>query len=173
MRVIWTSREFTSMYDQVGDADDRKGLGTHSNRKYSSTEAKRRGGDIDQVEYRGRWIGERKRGSVCATRYVDVDAPFDDAFIAGLLCDEGPIAYELKDGYEVADEWLFEHVVPNIRSRYDNDHWRCHCCGAALNQNVVWQRNSACLSTTDSLTTSLIPHPAKISIQCRRFHCTS
>jgi hypothetical protein len=120
------------MYDQVGDADDRKELGTHSNQKFSSTEAKRRGGDIDQVEYRGRWIGERKRGSVCATRYVDVDAPFDDAFIAGRLCDEGPIAYELKDGYEVADEWLFEHVVPNIRSRYDNDHRLCRVLALSL-----------------------------------------
>jgi hypothetical protein len=131
-KVIWNSREFKSMYDQVGDADDRKGLGTHSNRKYASTEAKRRGGDIDQVEYRGRWIGERKRGSVCATRYVDVDAPFDDAFIASLLCDEGPIAYELKDGYEVADEWLFEHVVPNIRSRYNNDHRLCRVLALSL-----------------------------------------
>jgi hypothetical protein len=31
IKVIWNSREFKSMYDQVGGADDWKGLGTHSN----------------------------------------------------------------------------------------------------------------------------------------------
>jgi hypothetical protein len=73
------------------------------------------------VEYPYAIASWAKRGSVCATRYVNVDAPFDDAFIAGLLCDEGPIAY----GSEVADEWLFEHVLPNIQSGYDYDHQLC------------------------------------------------
>jgi hypothetical protein len=67
MKVIWNSREFKSMYDQVGDTDDRKGLDTHLNRNYASTQAKRRGGDIDQVEYRGRLTGKRTRGSMCPT----------------------------------------------------------------------------------------------------------
>jgi hypothetical protein len=129
--VIWNSQQFKAIYDQVGDDDDRKGLGTHSTRKYSSTEAKRRGGDTDQVEYRGRWVGDKKR-SVCATRYIDVDSPYDDAYIAGLLCDEGPVAYELKEGYEVDDEWLFANVVPNIRDRYQNDLRLCRVLALAL-----------------------------------------
>jgi hypothetical protein len=130
-KVIWNSQQFKAIYDQVGNDDDRKGLGTHSTRKYSSTEAKRRGGDTDQVEYRGRWVGDKKR-SVCATRYIDVDSPYDDAYIAGLLCDEGPVAYELKEGYEVDDEWLFANVVPNIRDRYQNDLRLCRVLALAL-----------------------------------------
>jgi hypothetical protein len=129
--VVWRSHAFRDMYDQVGDADDRKSVGTHSTRKYAATEAAQQGAAHPQVEYRGRWVGSRG-GSVCSTRYIDSDNPYDDAFVASLLCEDGAVAYELKTGTEVEDEWLFTNLVPNIRDRYQNDVRLCRVLALAL-----------------------------------------
>jgi hypothetical protein len=58
-RVVWQNPEFQGLEDQTGP--DQKGLGTHSNRKYASTRASRMGARKEQVNYRGRWIGETNK----------------------------------------------------------------------------------------------------------------
>lgn len=128
---IWDSNVFKALDDQMGDADDRKGVGSHSTRKYAATKGKRNGASRDQVEYRGRWVGERGK-SVCSARYIDVDDPFADAFVASLLCSGGPIAYEVKSTVEIPDKWLFTHVIPNIRDAYQNDPRFCRVMALSL-----------------------------------------
>jgi hypothetical protein len=124
--VVWKNDAFKALYDQVGDADDRKSLGTHSTRKGA-----KQGASHPQVEYRGRWVGSRG-GSVCSTRYIDSDNPYDDAYVASLLCEDGAVAYEFTEGTEVDNEWLFANVVPNIRDRYQNDHRLCRVLALSL-----------------------------------------
>ena len=62
------------------------------------------------VDSRGRW---RKRRVV--DRYIDVNLPYPDAKVAAALCMGGPCKYVLKNGSGITNNWLFEHVVPNIR----------------------------------------------------------
>ena len=42
------------------------------------------------------------------------------------------VRYKLKDGLEVTDAWLFEHVVPHIRARYSRDNRLCRVLGLSL-----------------------------------------
>jgi hypothetical protein len=81
--------------------------------KYASRIAHQSGATTEQVEYRGRWVG-KKGHSICARSYVGANDLYTDAFVASLLCQGGPVAYQLKEGMIVTDDWLFEHVLPNI-----------------------------------------------------------
>jgi hypothetical protein len=106
--------------DKVFDTDDFRRaqvgkIGTHSVRKYSSTWMRRHGAHRDDADKRGRWTGKRKQVDV----YIDLAIPYADAKCASILCIGGPCKYVLKEGSNVSDEWLLEHVVPNIQSRLD------------------------------------------------------
>ena len=50
--------------------------------------------------------------------YIDVDLPYPDAKVAAALCIGGACKYVLKENCGIADDWLLEHVVPNILSQY-------------------------------------------------------
>jgi hypothetical protein len=117
MRQIWNMEEFKALEDQVGAEEDRRGIGGHSLRKFASTNAKRNGARTDQIEYRGRWSGDKAR-SICATSYIESKDPYTDAFVASVNCEGGPVAYDIADGMEVPDDFLFTHVVPSIRERF-------------------------------------------------------
>lgn len=84
-------------------------IGTHSLRTFPSTFARRCGCSKDDIDSRGRW---RKRRVV--DRYIDVTLPFPDAKVAAVLCIGGPCKYTLKKGSGVTEDWLCQHVVPNI-----------------------------------------------------------
>jgi hypothetical protein len=131
MRQIWECEQFKQLEDQVGAADDRRGLGGHSLRKFASTNAKRNGARTDQIEYRGRWSGDKAR-SICATSYIESKDPYTDAFVASVNCDGGPIAYEKANQMEAPDDFLFTHVVPSIRQRFSSDLRFCRAMGRAL-----------------------------------------
>ena len=97
-----------------------KALGTHSYRKASATYASRCGATPQEIEHRGRW----KHGSGrVVMRYIDNSDPAVDARVAGMLCQGGPIKYQLKYGMgnRITDDWLFTHVVPNIFRRFTHD----------------------------------------------------
>ena len=106
------------------------GAGTHSIRKMFAQKARAMGAIIQQVEIRGRW---KAAGNKVVHRYIDVNQEYDDAYVASLLCSGGPIAYKIKDGFGfVNDEFLFEHVCPNIAKRYGNDRNMVRVLGTAL-----------------------------------------
>jgi len=75
--VVWLHPDFVALLDEVGP--DEKGVGTHSTRKYASTRDQRRGAKLHQVEYRGRWVGEKSK-SVCGTRYIGQDDRKESGF---------------------------------------------------------------------------------------------
>jgi len=108
---------------------DHRGVGTHSFRKFPSQHAVDKGASPDDVEIRGRW---KKRGRRVVFRYIDPGQLYTDAKVASLLCMGGPIKYKLKAGVEISDDWLFQHVVPNIRQRYPNDLNLCKILALAI-----------------------------------------
>ena len=65
-------------------------------------------------------------------RYINPGQVYTDAKVEGLLCVGGPVKYKLKEGVEIADEWLFQHVVPNIHNRYSNDYNLCKLFSLAV-----------------------------------------
>ena len=102
LRKVYTGGEFIAEKDGP--------LGSHSTRKYSSTRARRSGATKDDRDYRGRWKTDRRVGD----RYEDVELPFVDAKVAGMTCVGGPCSYRIKADSPVTDDWILEHVVPNI-----------------------------------------------------------
>jgi len=89
-------------------------LGTHSYRKFGGTRARRSGCSRDDVDSRGRWK-RRKRQS---DTYIDPCLPWPDAKVASFLCKGGPCSYVTKDGSGISDDWILQHVVPKIASRF-------------------------------------------------------
>jgi len=51
-------------------------------------------------------------------RYAEVTVPWPDAKVAAALCKGKPIHYYLKERSGISEQWIIEHVVPAIRSRY-------------------------------------------------------
>jgi hypothetical protein len=91
-------------------------IGSHSFRKFSATRARRMGASKDDTNKRGRWKGRR-----CGEgdNYIDPVLPFQDGFVAGLLCFGGPVRYALQ--YPINADWLLTNVCPNINSLMGRD----------------------------------------------------
>ena len=123
--VVFSNEEYRAIYR----GSDRRGLGTHSIRKGPATCAKACGASLIEVEARGRWKADK---GATAGLYADLEDKYTDAKVAGILCVGGPCAYRLRDGVDLSNEWLFEHVVPNIRRRFPADDALCRCLALAL-----------------------------------------
>ena len=123
--VVWKHAEFKAMETK----DDEEGIGTHSYRKYPSNYARGCGMSPDEIEIRGRWKTQGKR---VVFRYIDVKQLTIDAKVAASLCVGGPIKYKMKEAVTLTDEWLFTHVVPNIRRRFPNDSRLCRVLAQAV-----------------------------------------
>ena len=90
---------------------DQRPLGTHSIRKFPATYARRNGCFRDDVDIRGRWKSNKRQ----VDTYIDVELPYPDAKVAGVLAIGGPIKYELKSNSGLTDEWLLQNVGGAIR----------------------------------------------------------
>jgi hypothetical protein len=88
-------------------------VGTHSIRKLAGTYGRQNGCSIDEVEFRGRWKHKK-----VVNVYMDPNAPYIDAKVAGALCVGGPIKYKLRPGSNISIDWMMQHAVPNIHRRY-------------------------------------------------------
>jgi hypothetical protein len=150
-KAAWKKPDFLDLSD--GTSCD---VGTHSKRKLPSTYAVNCGASWEEVEIRGRWKGSR--GGKIVNRYIDVKQLFHDAKVAGILCVGGPCKYDVKEGLEVPNEWLFEHVVPNIRRRFGTQ------ISAVLAKALLY----ICLKEQDANDPSYIPVPSEISERVRR-----
>jgi hypothetical protein len=64
--------------------------------------------------------------------YIDVKQLYVDAKVASILCVGGPIAYKLREGVDLSEEWLYEHVAPHIKHRFPNDNRMCRALALAL-----------------------------------------
>ena len=103
-------------------------LGTHSIRKSSVTECRKKGAKKDDVDYRGRW----KTVTRMQDRYTDVQLNWPDVEMASLLCQEGCIKYKVKSELGLTDEWLCANVTPNISSTFGRK------VGAILAKSLLW-----------------------------------
>lgn len=95
-------------------------MSAHSSRKFPAVCAKQKCVSDDKVETRRRGK-EHKARAVC--RCIDVEQLCTNTNVQEALCMGDLVAYKL-DGVAVdliTDEWLFEHVVPNLRSRFPGD----------------------------------------------------
>ena len=88
-------------------------LGSHSTRKYASTECRKRGCSKEEKELRGRW----KAHSRISDRYDDVELPFPDAKVATTLCIGGPMKY-MADRNVISDNFILTYVSPCISRRF-------------------------------------------------------
>ena len=86
-------------------------FGTHSNRKRAYTKMRRSGISRDWADIRGRW----KSRKTASDRYQDTSLPYPDAKAASALCDGGPIKYVVRDGFNISDHWIDEHVTCNMQ----------------------------------------------------------
>ena len=126
-KFVWNSEEFNSVISQE---DRNQGVGTHSQRKFPATFASRQGCTSDEIEIRGRW--KHTNGKV-VHRYIDCKQSYVDAKVASKLCVGGPVKYSIKDNVNgITNEWLFEHVIPAIRFRFENDDQLCSILGKSL-----------------------------------------
>eukprot|EP00980_Cylindrotheca_fusiformis_P006798 scaffold1423_cov74-Cylindrotheca_fusiformis.AAC.1 len=92
-------------------------LGSHSLRKYAATTVRNKGASKDEKDLRGRWKSSQRISDI----YDDVELPFPDAKVAGLLCIGGPCKYVLAPGSNVTNEFLLNHVMTNSAARIGND----------------------------------------------------
>jgi hypothetical protein len=117
--VCWNNAEFKALNDQTGP--DEKGLGTHSNRKWASTRAARKGARKEQVELRGRWISD-VNNSIVSRHYISPEDYYSDAFVASCLCEGGAIKYILREeAAQVTGNWLYHTVIPGLLTRFARD----------------------------------------------------
>jgi flagellar biosynthesis GTPase FlhF len=79
-------------------------LGTHSNRKYGTTAARRRGANKDFVDFRARWKQLAKQQD----RYANADLPWPDGDVAAKLCVGGPIRYQVKPKSGITTGFILE-----------------------------------------------------------------
>jgi len=89
-------------------------LGMHSTRKFSTTLARSKGASKDEADYRARWKTDKRQQD----KYANVDLPWPDGKVAGLLCIGGPIKYCVNPNCGVTKEWILQHVVPNITNYF-------------------------------------------------------
>lgn len=100
-RLVWNDPDFKSLAGVTGE-ETAKGL--------DNVSAAWQGASDGQIEYRGRWVSD-KGTQVVRRHYITTDDPFTDASVGSMLCDGGPIKYELADAFTVTDNWLFIECV--------------------------------------------------------------
>lgn len=126
-KVVWEVQEFKDLEDEP---QAHNGLGTTSLRKFCCNTANERGLTDPQIEFRGRWVGDKGK-KVIRRHYMRPEDIYTDSYAASQFCDGGAIKYEQKEGLIITDEFLFEHVVPNIRKRFQTDNRFCRVMGLA------------------------------------------
>jgi hypothetical protein len=145
--TAWSKEEFQELSD--GEPSE---LGRHSKQKLPANFAANCGAHGEEVEIIGRWKGTL--GGKIVNRYIDVKQLYQDAKVAGVLCLGGPCKYVYKDDCEsITDDWLFEHVVPNISAKFGRSF------AAVLGKAVLY----ICLKEQDSQQRDkFVPVPADI-----------
>ena len=107
-------------------------LGSHSVRKYASSTARNNGATKDEKDIRGRWKSSTRVSDV----YDDVELPFPDAKVAGMLCPGGPIRYAILPGSGVTQAFIVDRIVPKMKAKYGSD------VAFVLGPALLWVVNS-------------------------------
>ena len=119
---VWRKQAFIKLAPEAGPIDANMyptDIASHSSCKCPVEYATNSGASSNEVEIRGRWKGQK--GGRVVFRYINVQQLYEDVRVESLLCRGEPVRYTIKEGVQITDDWLFEHVVPNIRRRFPND----------------------------------------------------
>jgi hypothetical protein len=100
--------------------------GTHSMRKFATTQARGNGCSKDDTDCRARWKGHKRQQD----EYADVTIPYVDAKVAAALCKGGACTYMIREGSQITDDWILDYVVPNMRQKFPRQ--VCIVLGRAL-----------------------------------------
>ena len=65
--------------------------------------------------------------------YAEVTVPWPDAKVAAALCKGGPVHYCVKERSGISEQWIIDHVVPAIKSRY------CQSVSLVLGRALLWR----------------------------------
>jgi hypothetical protein len=79
------------------------------------------------VEYRGRW----KNSHRIIDTYVDTTINYVDAKVAQALAKGGACVYVVEEASGISDDWICDHVVPNMAAQ-DIDRQVCVVFDRAL-----------------------------------------
>jgi hypothetical protein len=104
------------VFNQAEFGADPGPLWTHSMQKCASMFCRRNGCTKDDKDYRGRW----KRWGRVSDVYDDVELKWPDCKVASRLCVGGPCKYVVKEGAGVSNDFILQHVVPLIRTRFSD-----------------------------------------------------
>jgi hypothetical protein len=88
-------------------------LGSHSFRKFSSTHVRNCGATKDEKDGRGCWLQRQ-----VSDTYDDTLLRYPDAKVAKMLCIGGACSYRIKEGSGINDEFILQHVTPNIHRSF-------------------------------------------------------
>lgn len=130
-KVVWSRPEFGEV-ECFDDDEQEGGVGSHSRRKFAADYAANCGHHAAAIEIRGRW--RITRGGKIVFQYIGLKKSFEDAAVCASLCIGGPIKYELKEGLHtsISMDWIYENVIPHIRSKFDKDTRLCNVLGKAV-----------------------------------------
>ena len=64
----------------------------------------------DDTDYRGCWKNSRRQQDT----YTNTTIFYVDAKVAASMCKSGAITYVVDEESGVTDEWILDHVVPNM-----------------------------------------------------------
>jgi hypothetical protein len=112
-------------------------LGTHSFQKFASTFCRRNRCSEDEKDLRGRW---KRRAQTSDHVYDDVELNWPDAKVTSQLCVGGPCKYVVKEGAGVSNNFILQHVVPSICTRFSDE--VALVLGKALLWLVISEENS-------------------------------
>jgi hypothetical protein len=114
-------------------------LGSHSIRKYASSDCRNKGASKDEKDLRGRWKTSGRVSDV----YDDIELPYPDARVAGLLCIGGPCKYQVLEESGVTDAFILNYVTPHVRTRTGDR------TAIVLGRALLWLAFSEESDTTD------------------------
>ena len=107
---------------------DRAGkLGSHSIRKLSVTEARRKGAPKDDVDFWGRWHVKQMQD-----RYTDIQLSWPDVHAVSKLCQGGVCCYMIKRKAGLLEDWLCTYVTPKITTSFGRR------VGSILAKPLLW-----------------------------------
>ena len=120
-----------------GDDETSSNVSTHSKRKLAATFVQTLGCTKDEKDIRGRW---KSKGRVSDVDN-DIELPWPDTKVAGMLCIDGPVKYKIQENTDVTKEWILRHVVPAMRTREDVNDEVAFVLGTALLWYVMHNRD--------------------------------
>ncbi len=81
------------------------------------------------MDHCGYWKSDKHQQDT----YANVTIPYIDARVASKLCKGETITYQHVDGSGITDDWILEHVIPNMQNYLE-----CEVC-IVFGHALLWR----------------------------------